>query len=67
MPEGLQVVPELSPYASPRVSQQDCPPVLRSGPAGLIAGINAEIRDLEREIAFLDALCRPYEQCSLAD
>ena len=66
MPEGLQVVPELSPNASARLSRQDCS-AIRSEPAGLIARINAEIRDLEREIAFLDALCRPYEQCSLAD
>ena len=67
MPEGLQVVPELSPNASARLSQQDRSAALRSGPAGLIARINAEIRDLEREIAFLDALCRPYEQCLLAE
>jgi len=67
MPEGLQVVPELSPNPSARLSQQDCSAALRSDPAGLIARINAEIRDLEREIALLDALCRPYEQCSLAD
>jgi hypothetical protein len=67
MPEGFQVVPELSPNASARASQQDYSAALRSEPAGLIARINAEIRDLEREIAFLDALCRPYEQCSLAD
>ena len=67
MPEGFQVVPELSPNASARASQQDYSAALRSEPAGLIARINAEIRDLEREIAFLDALCRPFEQCSWAD
>ena len=67
MPEGLQVVPELSPNTSARVSQQKCWAAIRSEPAGLIARINAEIRDLEREIAFLDALCRPYEQCLLAE
>jgi hypothetical protein len=62
------VVPELSPSANARASNQDCctahkPDRARSD---LLTRIAGEISDLEREIAFLDALCRPYEQCSLA-
>ena len=48
MPEGLPSVPEFSPRVIACAS---------------LCRIESEIRGLEQEIAFLDVLCRSYEQC----
>ena len=70
MPEGLQVVPALSPGSNAPASDRNrCWRALQAdrAPTNLLARIAGEISDLEREIAFLDALRRIHEQCSLAD
>jgi hypothetical protein len=63
MPEGLQRVPELSPGAYARTSPRDCWTALYPVASDPLIRVEREIRDLEREIAFLDVLCRSYERC----
>jgi hypothetical protein len=65
MPEGLRKLAEFSCSANTSTSPRDlC--AARDGagpPSDFLTRVEGEIRGLEQEIAFLDALCRSYEQC----
>jgi hypothetical protein len=60
MPEGLPSVPEFSPRVIACASHCSDSAAVPSDP---LHRLEREIRGLEQEIAFLDVLCRSYEQC----
>ena len=62
MPEGLPSVPEFSPRVIACASHRDGSDSA-GVPSDALCRIEREIRGLEQEIAFLDVLCRSYEQC----
>ena len=62
MPEGLPSVPEFSPRVIACASNRDCTDSA-GVPSDPLNRIEREIRGLEQEIAFLDVICRSYEQC----
>ena len=63
MPEGLQIVT----VTLDAVTEQNTTavPTRHQGTSDSLARVGDDIRILEQEIAFLDALCRCYEQESL--
>jgi hypothetical protein len=63
MAEGLQRVPELSPGAYRANHREIAGRLFIRPPQTPLIRVEREIRDLEREIAFLDVLCRSYERC----
>jgi hypothetical protein len=62
MPEGSPSAPEFSPRVIGCASNRDCTDSA-GVPSDTLNRIEREIRGLEQEIAFLDVICRSYEQC----
>jgi hypothetical protein len=65
MPEGLQTV-IVTADAVGAEQNTTAVPIWHQGTSDSLARVGDDIRILEREIAFLDALCRCYEEASLA-